>query len=302
LTTVLLATGTKQSACRVFEALETSFGPVVPRRAFAMLIIGLNAMHAKEECVSLAARLQAGMELSLLSWTQVAANTRVDIDLHIPELQRLWRRSTLEQKLVCTKQLQRGQVMHVVACAGTGKTTTLQLFTAMRRRSQFLNLCYNVAVNERAKVTFGINVSNRTIHSLIESLFLMHYDKCAKLETTTLTATQIREFVESKGFVPQNRYCVPELIQVAKLVSLFGFASFPVTLPCCVQTFNQFMNKTEEKVTSVHFSFEKAYEAACKRAQAHAANGQTYKRKRKAVDQSDICSLEPMAIFNSVDF
>eukprot|EP00045_Choanoeca_perplexa_P015680 m.200307 g.200307 ORF g.200307 m.200307 type:complete len:951 (+) comp17051_c0_seq3:2716-5568(+) len=267
LTTLLLSTDTKYSACRFFEAMEASFGPVLPRRAFAMAIIGLKAMHMKEECATLAVRLEMGMELSLLSWAQVAANSRVDIDLRNPHLNRLWQRSTLEQKRVCIQQLGRGDILHVAACAGTGKTTTLQLFTAMRSRSHFLNLCYNVAVNERAKATFDHHVENRTIHSLIESLFMMHYDKAVMPKITTMTAARIRKLVEQQRFVPTNHYCVPELIQTVKI------------------TYESFMNTVLDKVETVHYSFDKAYEAATRRVEQHRTGKKAYKRKKKPIDQ-----------------
>jgi F-box protein 18 (helicase) len=76
------------------------------------------------------------------------------------------RELTAEQSEVVNHRLQPGEVIKVMAFAGTGKTTTLLRFTALNPNMSFLYCVYNKSVQEHAATIFPCNVKCRTFHSL----------------------------------------------------------------------------------------------------------------------------------------
>jgi len=73
---------------------------------------------------------------------------------------------THEQVRIIKHDVKNGEVIKIVAFAGTGKTTTLVEYTKMRPMEKFLNVAYNKSIQEHALKTFPRNVESRTIHSL----------------------------------------------------------------------------------------------------------------------------------------
>jgi F-box protein 18 (helicase) len=73
---------------------------------------------------------------------------------------------TAEQAQVVNHRLHPGEVVKVLAFAGTGKTTTLLRFTALNPHMTFLYCVYNKSVQEHASTIFPPNVKCKTFHSL----------------------------------------------------------------------------------------------------------------------------------------
>ena len=73
---------------------------------------------------------------------------------------------THEQVRIMNHNTKHGDVLKIVAFAGTGKTTTLVEYTKLRPSWKFLNVAYNKSVQEQAVKRFPNNVESRTVHSL----------------------------------------------------------------------------------------------------------------------------------------
>jgi F-box protein, helicase, 18 len=74
--------------------------------------------------------------------------------------------TTFEQKKIIDTDLAPGQVLKVLAFAGTGKTTTLVAYARKRPGMRFLYLAFNKSVQLEAAKKFPANVMARTAHSL----------------------------------------------------------------------------------------------------------------------------------------
>ena len=74
--------------------------------------------------------------------------------------------TTFEQKKIIDTDLAPGQVLKVLAFAGTGKTTTLVAYARKRPGRRFLYLAFNKSVQLEAAKKFPANVMARTAHSL----------------------------------------------------------------------------------------------------------------------------------------
>lgn len=73
---------------------------------------------------------------------------------------------TREQQAVAACNLAPGQVLKVMAFAGTGKTTTLKAFAEARPHLRFLYLAFNKSVQLEAARRFPSNVTAKTAHAL----------------------------------------------------------------------------------------------------------------------------------------
>ncbi|MBF0398206.1 MAG: ATP-dependent helicase [Desulfobacterales bacterium] len=73
---------------------------------------------------------------------------------------------TEEQKNIITTDLNRGEILKVVAFAGTGKTTTLIQYAKYRPHLRFLYVAFNKSVQLEASSKFPSNVVCKTAHSL----------------------------------------------------------------------------------------------------------------------------------------
>lgn len=76
------------------------------------------------------------------------------------------RTPTQEQAAILQTALRRGQVMVVNAIAGSGKTSTLQMYVDAYPNRRFLYLAFGKAQADEAKQRFGRNAECRTTHSL----------------------------------------------------------------------------------------------------------------------------------------
>ncbi len=73
---------------------------------------------------------------------------------------------TKEQKQIIGCDLLPGEVLKVIAFAGTGKTTTLVEYTRVRPYMKFLYIAFNKSVQMEAQDNFPPNVTCRTSHAL----------------------------------------------------------------------------------------------------------------------------------------
>lgn len=72
---------------------------------------------------------------------------------------------TEQQAAVVSRRIAPGEVMLLNAYAGTGKTTTLELFARAHPRLRFLYLCFNRDTAHEARARFPRNCDCSTIHS-----------------------------------------------------------------------------------------------------------------------------------------
>lgn len=73
---------------------------------------------------------------------------------------------TYEQNRIISHQLQQGDVIKVIAFAGSGKTSTLIELARRYPQLKFLNVMFNKSVCDHAQKLFPKNVECRTAHSL----------------------------------------------------------------------------------------------------------------------------------------
>lgn len=73
---------------------------------------------------------------------------------------------TQEQQAIVDLELAPGQILKVIAFAGTGKTSTLVAYAQARPHLRFLYIAFNKSVQMEAVEKFPANVTSRTSHSL----------------------------------------------------------------------------------------------------------------------------------------
>jgi F-box protein 18 (helicase) len=73
---------------------------------------------------------------------------------------------TAEQRDVVHFPLRHGEILRVIAFAGTGKTTTLYHFAQVRPQQRILYVAFNKSVQQEAERRFPSHVHCRTVHSL----------------------------------------------------------------------------------------------------------------------------------------
>jgi F-box protein 18 (helicase) len=78
---------------------------------------------------------------------------------------------TPEQEAVVARDLTPGEVLKVIAFAGTGKTTTLVRYAAARPHMRFLYVAFNKSVQLEAAARFPANVVCKTSHALAFARF-----------------------------------------------------------------------------------------------------------------------------------
>ncbi|CAE8584481.1 unnamed protein product [Polarella glacialis] len=83
------------------------------------------------------------------------------LGLHMPGV-----RLTEEQAQIVLKNLAPNELLLISAFAGTGKTSTLRMYSLMRPHLQILYLCFNVSVREEAQRGFPKNVTCKSVHQL----------------------------------------------------------------------------------------------------------------------------------------
>ncbi|WLF84188.1 UvrD-helicase domain-containing protein [Moraxella sp. ZY210820] len=74
--------------------------------------------------------------------------------------------SPTDEQLSAINQAQQGQSFKVIAYAGTGKTTTLQMVSQALQHKRGMYLAFNKSIADEAQQKFHQNVNCRTFHSL----------------------------------------------------------------------------------------------------------------------------------------
>ncbi|NXC42780.1 FBH1 helicase, partial [Penelope pileata] len=105
---------------------------------------------------------------------------------------------THEQQRILNHKIERGQVVKIMAFAGTGKTSTLAKYAEKFADLNFLYVTFNKAVTERARLVFPKNVTCKTFHSLAFGSVGKYYKEKGKLNFSKLSAYSV-------SFLIQNR-------------------------------------------------------------------------------------------------
>ncbi|XP_074022853.1 F-box DNA helicase 1 [Numenius arquata] len=105
---------------------------------------------------------------------------------------------THEQQRILNHKIEHGQIVKIMAFAGTGKTSTLVQYAEKFPDLNFLYVTFNKAVAERGKSVFPSNVTCKTFHSLAFGSVGKHYKEKGKLNFSKMS-------VYSISFLLRNR-------------------------------------------------------------------------------------------------
>ncbi|NWU54256.1 FBH1 helicase, partial [Dromas ardeola] len=105
---------------------------------------------------------------------------------------------THEQQRILNHKIEHGQIVKIMAFAGTGKTSTLVKYAEKFADLNFLYVTFNKAVAERGKSVFPRNVTCKTFHSLAFGSVGKHYKEKGKLNFSKMSPYSI-------SFLIQNR-------------------------------------------------------------------------------------------------
>ncbi|KAI0230870.1 F-box DNA helicase 1 [Lamellibrachia satsuma] len=142
-------------------------------------------------------------------------------------------RLTHEQLRICNHNVQSGQLVKIIAFAGTGKTTTLIRYTQLRPNLKFLFVVYNKSVCELSKSKFPRNVTCKTGHALAFQTMGRRYASAKQLwSNVRLTA-------------------ITDLIPKRKGLSLYVRAKF------VLDTLKTFFASADQSITTAHVPTEK---------------------------------------------
>ncbi|XP_053318973.1 F-box DNA helicase 1 [Spea bombifrons] len=98
---------------------------------------------------------------------------------------------TSEQQHIVNHDIAPGQVVKIMAFAGTGKTSTLIKYAEKRPSLRFLYLSFNKSITQHASQRFPRNVTCKTFHALAYAKFGYKYRQKQKLNPFKLTAYAI---------------------------------------------------------------------------------------------------------------
>ncbi|XP_041348939.1 F-box DNA helicase 1-like [Gigantopelta aegis] len=136
-------------------------------------------------------------------------------------------RMTHEQMRIVKCDLNPGDVVKIVAFAGTGKTSTLVRYTQMRPDKRFLLLVYNKSVCDHAKKMFPHNVTCKTGHGLAYGVMGTRY--ASKLNRGALKV-----------------YDVTQILPLRKGDNMYVRAKF------VIDTLNNFLVSDTFNISTVH--------------------------------------------------
>ncbi|XP_060543035.1 F-box DNA helicase 1 [Pantherophis guttatus] len=132
---------------------------------------------------------------------------------------------TSEQQQILNHALAPGEVVKIVAFAGTGKTSTLIQYATRWSELNFLYLAFNKTIAQQASQVFPANVTCKTIHSLAFAEVGRHYGR--KLNLGSLTSYLV-------SFVLSNRQGQSPFIRaktvVQTLAAFFASADVAITV------------------------------------------------------------------------
>ncbi|XP_064175605.1 F-box DNA helicase 1 [Anguilla rostrata] len=90
---------------------------------------------------------------------------------------------THEQQQILNHDIQPGQIVKVMAFAGTGKTSTLVQYAQQRPHLRFLYVAFNKSTATEARGRFSRNVDCRTVHSMAFAAIGKRYQNLKKLSS-----------------------------------------------------------------------------------------------------------------------
>ncbi|XP_065531569.1 F-box DNA helicase 1 isoform X3 [Lathamus discolor] len=122
----------------------------------------------------------------------VASCCRQDLRSGWPEV-----KLTHEQQRVLNHKIERGQIVKIMAFAGSGKTSTLAKYAEKFAGLRFLYVAFNKAVAERGKSVFPRNVTCRTFHSLAYGSIGKHYNEKGKLIFSKMSVYSISSLLQN---------------------------------------------------------------------------------------------------------
>ncbi|NWV23911.1 FBH1 helicase, partial [Origma solitaria] len=98
---------------------------------------------------------------------------------------------THEQQRILNHKIEPGQIVKIMAFAGTGKTSTLVKYAEKFPDLKFLYVAFNKAVTEKGKKVFPRNVTCKTFHSLAFESVGRHYKDKGKLNFSKMSVFSI---------------------------------------------------------------------------------------------------------------
>ncbi|KAM8972139.1 F-box DNA helicase 1 [Pelodytes ibericus] len=122
---------------------------------------------------------------------------------------------TNEQQQIINHDTLPGQVVKIMAFAGTGKTSTLVKYAEKRPNVRFLYVTFNKSIAQHAGKLFPTNVTCKTFHSLAFAEIGNLYYKRKKLNPSKLTVFAIN------GVLPQGQAGFVRAKLVAKTLQTF---------------------------------------------------------------------------------
>ncbi|NXW57019.1 FBH1 helicase, partial [Eurystomus gularis] len=105
---------------------------------------------------------------------------------------------THEQQRILNHKIEHGQVVKIMAFAGTGKTSTLVKYAEKFANLNFLYVTFNKAVAERAKSVFPRNVTCKTFHSLAFGSVGKQYKEKGKLNFSKMSVYSISFLIRNR--------------------------------------------------------------------------------------------------------
>ncbi|XP_074832215.1 F-box DNA helicase 1 isoform X2 [Carettochelys insculpta] len=105
---------------------------------------------------------------------------------------------THEQQRILNHMISPGQVVKIMAFAGTGKTSTLVKYAEKFPHLCFLYVAFNKAIADNGKYVFPPNVSCRTFHSLAYASVGKEYNEKGKLNFSKLSPYTISFLLKNR--------------------------------------------------------------------------------------------------------
>uniref|UniRef100_A0A8B9MDR6 F-box DNA helicase 1 n=1 Tax=Accipiter nisus TaxID=211598 RepID=A0A8B9MDR6_9AVES len=121
-----------------------------------------------------------------------ASHCNQDLRFGCPEV-----KLTHEQQKILNHKIEHGQVVKIMAFAGTGKTSTLVKYAEKFADMNFLYVTFNKAVAERGKSVFPRNVTCKTFHSLAFGSVGKLYKEKGKLNFSKMSVYSISSLIRN---------------------------------------------------------------------------------------------------------
>ncbi|XP_044284764.1 F-box DNA helicase 1 isoform X1 [Varanus komodoensis] len=198
----------------------------------ALYCMALLLYAMREKKVNISSRIH----YSIFYYLYLLENSTCDVAVVTPEVPHCgYKRGssspgmqlTCEQRKILNHEIAPGQVVKILAFAGTGKTSTLVRYAETWSSLRFLYLAFNRTIAQQATGTFPPNVTCKTIHSLAFAKVGKRYSK--KLNPGSLST-----------------YCVSLVLHTREGMSVF------IRAKTVVQTLATFFASADDAITSEH--------------------------------------------------